>query len=150
MLRGANAGIAAGTNLGVRGPETILKGIRNAATSAGSVPYSMTIDGFRFEAQGDAAQTASTWAWMWLYGGPTLDRPLEDYAFVDVATVDGTAVAGTDYMAVSKTVLFSPMATVREVWVWVLPGSAGKTFTLQASNPVHVTIGDGSGTGSIT
>jgi len=80
----------------------------------------------------------------------TLDRPLEAYSSVDVSTVDGTAVAGTDYQAVSQKVLFTPMATVREIWVWVLPGSSGKSFTLSVSNPVGVTISDGSGTGTIT
>jgi len=34
--------------------------------------------------------------------------------------------------------------------VWALPGSAGKSFTVQATNPVNITIGDGTGTGTIT
>ncbi len=80
----------------------------------------------------------------------TLDRPLEDYATVDVATVDGTAVAGVDYLPASKTVIFPPMVTAQSVWVWVLPGSAGKSFTVEATNPVNITIGDGIGTGTIT
>jgi len=80
----------------------------------------------------------------------TLDRPLEDYAVVDVATVDGTAVAGVDYLPASKTVIFPPMVTAQSVWVWVLPGSAGKSFTVEATNPVNITIGDGIGTGTIT
>lgn len=80
----------------------------------------------------------------------TLDRPVQDYASVDVATVDGTAAAGTDYLPVAKTVLFTPMTTTRSVWVWVLPGSAGKDFTLQLSNPVGVSIGDPVAAGTIT
>ncbi len=80
----------------------------------------------------------------------TLDAPFDNYGFVDVATVDGTAVAGTDYLPVSKTLMFPPMVTSQEVWVWVLPGSAGKSFTLEASNPRGITITDGSGTGTIT
>lgn len=80
----------------------------------------------------------------------TLNRPFESYASVDVATVDGTAVAGIDYLPVSKTVLFTPMATSRAVWVWVLPGSSGKDFTLELSNPVDIHIGDAVATGTIT
>jgi len=79
----------------------------------------------------------------------TLDRPLEDYALVDVDTVDGTALAGVDYLPVSKTVLFPPMVTTKQVWVWVLPGSNGLNFELHASNPVNVNIGDGVGIGYI-
>lgn len=79
----------------------------------------------------------------------TLDRALEDYALVDVDTADGTASEGVNYLPVSKTVVFPPMVTTKQVWVWVLPDSNGLDFELQASNPVNVNIGDGVGIGYI-
>src|SRR5438128_900950 len=37
-----------------------------------------------------------------------LDQPFDGTATVQYATVDGTAVAGTDYTAVSGTLIFAP------------------------------------------
>lgn len=76
-----------------------------------------------------------------------LDRELEDYALVHVATEDVSAVAGVDYLPVSKTVIFPPMTVYKEVWVWILPGdNAGEQFRLRATDPVNVTIGEGEDT----
>lgn len=66
---------------------------------------------------------------------------------VDVATVDGTAVAGDDYEAVSQTLTFEENDDrVETVDVTILAddeADAGETFTLELSN----STGDISGTG---
>lgn len=63
---------------------------------------------------------------------------------VDVATVDGTAVAGTDYEAVTRTLTFEENDDrVETVDVTILAdAAAGSTFTVELSNPT----GDISGT----
>lgn len=62
---------------------------------------------------------------------------------VDFQTVDGTAIAGVDYDALSGTVTFSPGETVQTVTV-IVKGVAGtlsdKTFALNLSNPVGTTL----------
>jgi len=68
---------------------------------------------------------------------------------VDFATADGTAIAGTDYVATSQTVTFSPGMTEQTVTVPLLkPGDTSKTFygELSAPNGAAVWIGQGSAT----
>ncbi len=68
---------------------------------------------------------------------------------VNFATADGTAVAGTDYVATSQTVIFSPGMTEQTVTVPLLnPGATSKTFygKLSAPSGAAVWIGQGSGT----
>ena len=67
---------------------------------------------------------------------------------VDVATLDGTATAGVDYVAVSETLTWDANDTSdRIVRVDTLPGSAGgenRAFTLELSNPsAHAELGAG-------
>lgn len=72
---------------------------------------------------------------------------------VGYATVDGTAVAGSDYTAVSGTATL-PNGGCKCISVDVpitadLAQELTETFTLQLSNPVKATIRDGQGTGAI-
>ena len=64
---------------------------------------------------------------------------------VDVSTVDGTAVAGEDYEAVSTTLTFEENDDrVETVDVTILPDAAGgATFTLELSNPTGGISGTG-------
>jgi glucose/arabinose dehydrogenase len=79
-------------------------------------------------------------------------NPTSQTAMVDYATVDGTAVAGTDYTATSGTLTFSPGSTVQTVAVPVAqdftPG-ANRTFFLDLSNAQNAGIVDGQGMGTI-
>lgn len=65
---------------------------------------------------------------------------------VDYATVDGTAVAGADYVATSGTLSIPPGTVRQDITIPLVDGrdtTNTKTFHLQLSNPVNATIGDG-------
>ena len=71
---------------------------------------------------------------------------------VDYATEDGTAQAGSDYVAESGTLTFSPGETSKVVRVALIDDNVeddGETFTLRLSNASGADIDDGAGTGTI-
>jgi len=71
---------------------------------------------------------------------------------VNFTTVDGSAIAGTDYVAKSGTVTFRPKDVSETITIPVLGdliSEDNKTFTVQLSNPVNATIGDSVGIGTI-
>ena len=82
----------------------------------------------------------------------SLSRQLRAEARVDVATVDGTATAGSDYEAVTQTLVFAPGETLKTVEVVVLDDAhdeGEETMTLVLSNAEGALIDDGEGTGTI-
>jgi sugar lactone lactonase YvrE len=82
----------------------------------------------------------------------SLNSPSISPVSVDYATTNGTAMAGTDYMPTSGTLVFAPGVTAQTVNVpitTVATGGPTKTFTLNLSAPVNATIADGVGVGSI-
>jgi hypothetical protein len=72
---------------------------------------------------------------------------------VDYATADGTANAGSDFDAASGTLTFAPGELTKTVNVTVngdlVTEDVEETFTVVLSNPSGVTLGDGSGAGTI-
>ena len=67
-------------------------------------------------------------------------------------TADGTAVAGTDYVATSGRLVFAPGQTQRTVDVPVLldaRGEGAETLTLRLSGATGAQIGDAEATGTI-
>jgi hypothetical protein len=71
---------------------------------------------------------------------------------VQYATADGTAVAGTDYMAARGALTFAPGVTSQKVTVTVLgnPARVGdSSFTLNLSNPTNAAVLAGQGVGTI-
>ncbi len=71
---------------------------------------------------------------------------------VDVATADGTAIAGSDYAGVSTTLTFVPGETLKTVDVVVHGDTTfelGETFTVQLSNASGATIGSSPAVGTI-
>ncbi|MHA3704211.1 Calx-beta domain-containing protein, partial [Jatrophihabitans sp. YIM 134969] len=82
----------------------------------------------------------------------SLDVPSGLPASVQYATVNGTAVAGTDYTATSGTLTLpagQTTATVNVQLATVSTYAPPKSFTLVLSNPVEATVADGSGTGTV-
>ncbi|MER9935505.1 Calx-beta domain-containing protein, partial [Mesorhizobium sp. M0088] len=82
----------------------------------------------------------------------TLSSASANTVSVQVATADGTATAGSDYVAQSVSLTFLPGATTATINVPVNGDTIlepDETFTLNLSNPVNVTIADGQGLGTI-
>ena len=82
----------------------------------------------------------------------SLSGPSAAAVTVDVATVDGTAAAGSDYVATATTVTFAPGETTQVVAVPILDDAtteSTETFVLQLSNADGVTIADDQGVGTI-
>ena len=72
---------------------------------------------------------------------------------VHVATADGTAMAGSDYLANGGTVTFAPGETVQTVTVTVTGDTtpeATETFSVNLTSPSEATIQDAQGQGTIT
>jgi Calx-beta domain len=83
----------------------------------------------------------------------TLDGPSQQDVTVHFATVDGTAVAGSDYAAVSGTATFAPGETTHEVVVPILNDTVYEgleTFGLTLTNPSNVSINTPQATATIT
>ncbi len=82
----------------------------------------------------------------------TLSTPSALTVTVDYATVDGTAVAGSDYIAASGTLTFTPGITLQVVAIQtiddVLP-ELQENFQLLLSNAVNAALDDAQGVGAI-
>ncbi len=83
----------------------------------------------------------------------TLNRAASGTVTVTAATSDGTAVAGEDYVAKTKTVTFAAGETSQIVRVRVLDDAhdeGAETMTLTLSSPSGAYLADGTATGTIT
>jgi predicted extracellular nuclease len=72
---------------------------------------------------------------------------------VDFATADGTATAGSDYLAVAGTVSFAAGQTTQTFLVPVIGdvvAEANETLTVNLTNPTGATLADAQGVGTIT
>jgi len=72
---------------------------------------------------------------------------------VNYGTVDGTALAGSDYSAVSGSLLFNPGETIKDVRVTINGDTTvenDETFLLQLSEPVNAIISDTARVNSVT
>jgi chitinase len=72
---------------------------------------------------------------------------------VHFATADGTATAGSDYLAQSGTLTFAPGETQKQIQVAAIGDAAveaNEGFTVVLTNPVGATLTDGTGVGTIT
>ncbi|WP_223786570.1 Calx-beta domain-containing protein [Marinicella meishanensis] len=95
--------------------------------------------------EGDAGTTAFDFT-------VNLSFPGLDPIDVSYATADGSALAGTDYFAVSDALTFAPGEQQKTITVDVLGDQlyeGDETFQVQLSNPVNANIADGSATGTI-
>ena len=81
-----------------------------------------------------------------------LSNPSAFSVTVDFATKDGTAVAPSDYTAVSGTMTWTPGSTQRTLNVYVIKDltlEANETFTVVLSGPTGATLADTSALGTI-
>ncbi|MBA4187849.1 MAG: endoglucanase [Planctomycetaceae bacterium] len=81
-----------------------------------------------------------------------LSAPSSTTVTVNFATANGTATAGTDYVATSGTVTFMPGQTTASVTVTINADSMSEPdelFYLQLSEPLGGTLGTSRGTGTI-
>ena len=82
----------------------------------------------------------------------TLSIPAVETVTVGYATADGTATAGSDYIATSGTLTFAPGEVTKSVVVTVsddLQDEPDEQFALTLSDPVNAVVGDGEGMGTI-
>ena len=93
---------------------------------------------------GGAAQTATFTV--------TLSAASAQAVSVAWTTVNGTAVAGTDFTAASGTLNFAPGETSKTITISLLPNAAPtgtKTFSVQLSSPDGATISVSTGSGTL-
>jgi hypothetical protein len=95
--------------------------------------------------EGDAGTTSAVFT-------VSLSFPTAQTVTVQYATADGTATAGADYAATSGTLTIPPDASgiLAVAVLGDLLDEDAETFTVNLSNPVNATIGDGQGVGTIT
>ncbi len=73
----------------------------------------------------------------------TLPNDLVETVTVDYETVDGTAVAGEDYVPLAGTLIFPPGTTSRTINTFIIGDDAreaDETFSVKFSNPVNATL----------
>jgi len=83
----------------------------------------------------------------------TLSAASSQQVTVNYATADGSATAGSDYVAISGTLVFSPGATTRNVTVVIIGDTLdepNETFQVALTSPTNALIADGQGIGTIT
>ncbi len=83
----------------------------------------------------------------------TLSAASTQTVTVGYVTANGTATAPSDYAAGNGTVTFAPGVTTQPVAVAIVPDGvveANETFTVMLQSPVNATLGDASGTVTIT
>lgn len=81
-----------------------------------------------------------------------LSRATDQTVTVAFATADGTAGAGSDYIAKSGTVTFKPQVTEGVIEITVVGDTlkeGDETFNVVLSNPTNATISTGTGTATI-
>lgn len=94
------------------------------------------------QAEGNAGVTTFTFT-------VSLSAPSNVPVTVNYRTVDGTANAGTDYVAIANTLLtFNPGETSKQITISVVGDTAfeaNETFFITLSSPANATIADGTG-----
>jgi hypothetical protein len=83
----------------------------------------------------------------------SLNSPSGKTVTVDYTTVNGTALAGEDYGAVQGQLTFAPGVTSRTITVNIIGDNlkeGNETFTVVLSTPVNATLGQATGTCTVT
>lgn len=127
-----------------------VNGVLGTAVGTGTItdddlPPTVSIAGVTV-VEGDAGTTPAAFP-------VSLSAPSGRTVTVGYATANGTAVAGTDYVAASGTVTFTPGVVLQQATVSVsgdIVVEPAETFTVTLSAPVNATLGTTVGTGTIT
>jgi len=93
------------------------------------------------------SEAAGSMVFTVLRSGPTTSTVTVDYA-----TMNGTALAGSDYTATSGTLTFNPGVATQTIAVPIIDDTViepSETLLLNLSNATNATIGRSSGTGTI-
>jgi hypothetical protein len=88
-----------------------------------------------------------------VYLAVALNQPALTTASVSLTTVAGSATAPADYTSRTATITFGPKTRVKYALVYLAADATAEptqSFTVTLSSPVNLTIGDGSGTVTIT
>jgi hypothetical protein len=123
-------------------------GTLGTATATGTIvndDYPTVSVGNGSVTEGNSGTTALTFT-------VALSEPAPWPVTVNVATADGTAVAGSDYAAASETVTFAPGETSKTVTVNVVGDTVAEfdeTLALTMANPTGGTLGTATATGTI-
>ncbi len=110
------------------------------------IPPDISVDSVVLAAEGDSGVTPVTFT-------ITLSRPSNGFEQVDFATSDGSAVAGSDYVATSGSIQFLPGETARTVNVDVIGDGTiegDEFFFLNLSNAIGVNVAVTQGSALIT
>jgi subtilisin family serine protease len=122
--------------------KTVSGGRLNAAAAV--APPSITIDDVTL-AEGDAGTVDAVFT-------VTLSEPSTDTVTVQFATADGTATAGSDYVAASATLEFSGGAVTQTITLQVngdLDPEADETFFVDLTSLTNAILADSQGVGTI-
>jgi DNA-binding beta-propeller fold protein YncE len=120
------------------------------AAAAGALAGVVTVPTLSFSsAQAIASPRGATMTFQ-----AKLSAPSTTAVAVEYLTKDGTALAGTDYVKASGTLVFAAGSTSGSVKVTLLPATLGaggrnKTFSLELSHPSGVSLSTPSVTGTI-
>ena len=82
----------------------------------------------------------------------SLSNVTADTVTVDYSTINGMAVAGSDYDSTSGTLTFATGVVTQSILIKILDDTtyeSTETFTVNLSNPVGGVIADGQGVGTI-
>ena len=157
----AFAGNAAGFNIPIaddaliEGPETFtitLSNITRGATFSQTVLVVTIADNDPSFAIGDASVTEGNAGTSLATFIVTQNTASTSTTSVNYATANGTASAGTDYIATSGTLTFAPGDVTKSVVVTVsgdLQNELDEKFEVNLSAPVNAIVGDGEGIGTI-
>ena len=127
-------------------PEGCGAGIINASAAiAGAVTGVLTVDDQSI-LEGDAGTTIVTFT-------VRLSKPMPAPVSFDIATANGTATAGSDYVGINLTGQSIPAGATSQTFAVAINGDtlpeADETFFVNVSNVVGIPVADGQGMGTI-
>jgi hypothetical protein len=135
------SGVTSSCNLTMDGPKTVIANF----SGVGPVIPTLSINDVSLKEGKKGRTTIFTFT-------VTASAPAPGPITADWTTANGSAIAGSDYIAGADSILIDTGGTTATIQVTVRGDrkrERSETFTVVLSNPSGATIGDGSGTGTI-